>query len=424
MSARYDVVVVGAGPAGSTVARLLAQRSFRVLLLEEHPQVGQPCHCSGLVTPRTLSATGAPPDLVWNRVQGVVAYGPEGVVLSLSAPQPKALVLDRVGLDRFLAEQAEEAGAYLLPGARALGVERNGDGTLALRLRRNGGEEVVACRLVVGADGSRSVMARYLPAPPSGEAVYALGGEVAVQGLDPSVVYCALDPVAYPGWFGWAIPLGDGTARIGVGTAQRGVSPRLLLQRLLETFPPLRGARVLRLQGGVIPLASLRPRPLVGDGIMLVGDAGGQVKPTSGGGIYTGVESARWCAQVAGRALERGGCSARALASYERWWHGPLGREVRLGAVLRRFFLSLSPSELGVALRMLGDPRLAHYLRAYGDIDFPGRAFTHLLRPGPLWTAFRLVPLALWPKAVRIAVQWAYHRVGIGIGARPWSLSP
>lgn len=101
----YDAVVVGAGPAGSTVARLLARRSFRVLLLEEHPQVGLPCHCSGLVTPRTLQAAGAPDSLVHGVVRGVEVYGPGGEVLSLTASHPKALVIDRVGLDVFLADR-------------------------------------------------------------------------------------------------------------------------------------------------------------------------------------------------------------------------------------------------------------------------------------------------------------------------------
>ncbi|MCS7207591.1 MAG: NAD(P)/FAD-dependent oxidoreductase [Dehalococcoidia bacterium] len=417
MALTYDVVVVGAGPAGSTVARLLAQRHFRVLLVEEHLQVGVPCHCSGLVTPRTLEAAHAPATLVRNAVRGVLTFGPEGTALPLVASHPKALVIDRVGLDAFLATQAQEAGADLLLGARALGIERNGNGSLHLRLRRNGHEETVACRLVVGADGSRSVVAQALGVAPR-EVVYALGGEVAIQGLDPSLVYVALDPYTYPGWFGWAIPLGDGMARIGVGTSQRGVSPRRLLQHLLDTFPPLRGARVVRLQGGVIPLASGHPHRLVGDGVLLVGDAGGQVKPSSGGGIYTGIVAAHWCAAVAQRALEKDDCSARALAPYQRWWHSPIGREVQRASVLRRLLLGLTPRELTVALQMLGHPRIARVIQEHGDIDFPGRAFARLLAPGPLWTAFRTLPLSLWPKGMRVAWAWAFSqgRAGIGLG--------
>lgn len=415
MSLTYDVVVVGAGPAGSTVARLLAQRSFRVLLLEEHPQVGQPCHCSGLVTPRTLEAAQVPAGFVQGEVRGVVAYGPKGVVLPLEAPHTKALVIDRVGLDQALAQQAQEAGAELLLGARALGIEGNGGGTLRLRLRRDGKEGEVTCRLVIGADGSRSVVARYIPVSAPEEVIYALGGEAAIEGLDPSFVHVDLDPYTFPGWFGWAIPTGNGVVRIGVGTSQRGISPRLLLQHLLESLPPLRGAKVLRLQGGVIPLASWRPRPLVGNGLMLVGDAGGQAKPSSGGGIFTGIMAARWCAAVATRALERGDCSTRALAPYQQWWHTPLGREVRLAAALRLLFLGLTPNELATALRLLGHPDLSPVIREHGDIDFPGRAFMHLLRPRFLWAAFRFLPLSLWPKGVRVAVRWAYYQVQMGL---------
>jgi flavin-dependent dehydrogenase len=143
--------------------------------------------------------------------------------------------------------------------------------------------------------------------------------------------------------------------------------------------------------------------------VLLVGDAGAQAKPSSGGGIYTGLMAAHRGVLVAAAALEKGDCSARALRPYEDWWRTPLGREVRRAAALRRLLLALTPQEVGLALRLLGHPSLARLLEREGDIDFPGRAFARLLRPLPLWTAARLLPWRLWPRAARLVALWAFH---------------
>ena len=128
IGSRYDVVVAGAGPAGSAAARLLARDGLRVLLLEEHTEVGMPLHCSGLVTPRTLDEAGVGTDLVLHRVLGAHVFAPSGAQLTLGDGQTRALVIDRVGLDRALVAEAQKQGAHLELGARVVSVERKGSG--------------------------------------------------------------------------------------------------------------------------------------------------------------------------------------------------------------------------------------------------------------------------------------------------------
>ena len=152
-SNQYDAVVVGAGPAGSTAAAGIAQGGFRVLLREEHADIGIPLHCSGLVTPRALEEAAVGEDLVHNRVVGAHIYAPSGRRLILGDGQTRALVIDRVGLDRALVAKAQEQGAELAMEATVVAVERDAKG-IAVTVDRRGTSTTVRTRLLVGADGA------------------------------------------------------------------------------------------------------------------------------------------------------------------------------------------------------------------------------------------------------------------------------
>ena len=320
---RYDVVVVGAGPVGSAVARDTARAGLQVLLLEEHREIGRPLQCSGFVTPRTLDEVGEGAEtLVMNSVKGAIVHGPAGTKLALGGDRVRAMVLDRVGLDRLMAEGAERAGARLQLATRLVGIERV-NGHLELMLSQGPGarRSTLEGSLLVGADGRNSTVARWmgLPRPPLIPAV-SIDGELAGHPQDMTQVFVG-NRVA-PGWFAWTIPLGEGRVRIGMGCdpSHTPLKPRQLLDDLLAHFPEeFQGLRPLSFSGGFITLYQRRepPVPTTMDHAMVVGDAAGQVKPTSGGGIYTGLLAARHAAGTAIAALERGDLSSAALAPYE-----------------------------------------------------------------------------------------------------------
>lgn len=394
----YDVAVVGAGPAGSRTARELARRGLRVALVEEHRQVGLPSHCSGLISPRTwkLGETGDD-SLLCNRLRGAYLHVQGDSSVELGGTPVRALAIDRVRWDQALAEQAHRAGAEAVQ-ARCVGVERTPQGML-LRLQRNGHETTLAARLVVGADGAHSRVARSLGLPPPPQRVLALGVEAEVSLPRDDYVHVFVGPELAPGWFGWAIPLGDGRARLGIGCWGGAGGPLRCYRRLREAFPALLGrVRELRFYGGSIPLA---PAPLTyGQGVLLVGDAAGQVKPFSGGGIYTGLLAAHLCAEAAAAALAADDPSPRRLAAYQRAWQGALGRELARSRRLRRLGLGLGQGELALLARALAHPRLRALAERHADIDYPSRTLLALARAAPSLGVLALVglrrPQALW----------------------------
>jgi flavin-dependent dehydrogenase len=206
-----------------------------------------------------------------------------------------------------------------------------------------------------------------------------------------------LDEHAAPGWFGWTIPLGDGTARIGTGSAN-GIKPVESFERLRSSFASTFGtARVRSRSGGAI--AVWEPTTLVADRVMLVGDAARQVKPTSGGGIHAALDAAAMAARHATAAFRGSSLSAGVLGSYQREWRRTMGRELRRQHDLRRMLVRLDRSGLLALMELLEREAIRAELESGADIDYPAPGIRRLALRHPLLAA----RLATWP---RFPIAW------------------
>jgi geranylgeranyl reductase family protein len=401
MNARVETeaLVVGAGPAGSTFAHRLASAGHSVLLAEEHLRVGHPVQCAGLVSPRVVPMAGTDA-MVENEIRGAAIYSPRGRVLRFEAPEARALVLSRSRLDELLAERAARAGARVEAGWKFLGLVPGGDAgrpVAAFRTADGARAEVVA-KLLVGADGVTSAVARAFHLRRPVEILPAYEAELPWPGLDPSRVEVYLGRELAPGLFGWAVPDGSGIARVGVAVrADTGRTARDYYQALLRSLEARTG-RALGSPVSVvvagIPIGDV-PRT-EGDHVLLVGDAAGQVKPLSGGGIYTGMRSAEIAAEVSHGALVRGDLSSRGLAAYGRRWREELGEEFRRAWFLRRLFLRLSDEDFERILTLLEDEGLLSSIVAFGDIDFPTLTARELLARSPALVRYFPKALGAW----------------------------
>lgn len=388
-----DALVVGAGPSGSRTALQLAEAGLRVTLVEEHPRVGEPCQCAGLVTPRTCELLGYRPPVL-AEMAGARLWGPGGEYMQFGARETRALVIDRAALDRSLAERATAAGAELRTATRCTGFRRDARGVTAT-LRGPDGEYELRSRLLVGADGTASRVARVAGFGPPPEVLAGYGGEIRGYRPEHRHVDLFVGSRVAPRFFGWVIPTGPDTARVGLATAPPH-SPRTAFARLFKqepTAPLLAGTELTSRFGGAIPLG-LRD-PAYADRLLLVGDAAGMAKPTSGGGIYTGLISADAAAETAIAALAADDCSARRLARYQRRLRRRIGRELRLGARLRQAFLKLDDAQIGEIIALLGTPRVREVIERHGDIDYASRAALAVLKAQPKLVKF--APLLLHP---------------------------
>ena len=214
-----DALVVGAGPSGSRTALRLAEAGLRVALVEEHPRVGEPCQCAGLVTPRTCELLGYHPPVL-AEMAGARLWGPDGERLQFGTHETRALVIDRTALDRSLADRAVAAGAELRTATRCTGFQRDSDGVTAT-LRGPDGQYELRSRLLIGADGPASRVARVAGLPPPSEVLAGCGGEIQGYRPEPGHVELFVGSCVAPRFFGWVIPTGPNTAR---GTRHRAAA--------------------------------------------------------------------------------------------------------------------------------------------------------------------------------------------------------
>lgn len=356
--------------------------------------MGVPSHCSGLISLRTLREADIGEEAVIHRITGAFVHTQGGSEVGLGGTDTRAVAIDRVAWDQTLCDQAEATGAQYVR-ARMTFVERE-NSHVRLTLQTDGHDRTLTARMVVGADGTHSRVARSLGMTRPAEYAYNLGIEGTLKpdaraNWRDDYVHVFVGHDLAPGWFGWIIPTGDGVVRVGIGTTG-AVKPLACYKRMAAAFPGLFACmEPRRMYGGTIPL-TFAPRSYA-DHALLVGDAAGQVKPFSGGGIYTSLVAGRHAARTIRDAFEKDAFGAKALAPYEKRWKREIGRELRKSWHLRNFGLALNDKQIERVVGALRGPGMQSLASRYADIDYPSRVLLRLARSLPAMSTLGAVTL-------------------------------
>jgi flavin-dependent dehydrogenase len=360
-----------------------------VLILEEHREVGRPVQCAGLVSRRPLEIVKAP-GAVLNPLDSAQLISPGGRSIIFGGGGERAVVIDRAAFDRAAATEAIDAGCRLVLGARVTGLRMlpagrsSSDGGVELTLAGMPGKGRMKARLVIGADGAQSTVARLCGLRPPPEILPGFEAELAGVAGPPGTVRILVGRDVAPGFFAWLIPSGEGRGLLGLCCEPGEMPARLYFERLLKNpalVPFIGRARVLRYIAGCVPV-SASPASFA-DRVLVVGDAAGQVKPISGGGICTGLRCALLAARTAAKALEDMDLSRHRLSAYEKDWKNEIGREIRIGRRVRRSYVHVSDAQMDELVRMLDRPELLALISARGDIDAPSELAKLLFRQAP-----------------------------------------
>jgi digeranylgeranylglycerophospholipid reductase len=369
----YDVVVVGAGPAGSMAAKYAAKAGARVLMIEEHAAIGQPVQCAGLISTRAFAGCEVPETVSRLAIRGANIHAPDGRILTIDGKRTMAYVVDRGELDQAMAVEALKSGVASLVKTRFSGLRRQGSDVIIAALSQ--GEPIeIRTRVVIGADGLQSAVGRLAGLERVQTVLTCAQAEVYADVGHPDFVDVYLGQDVAPGFFAWAIPTRSGTVRIGLCSTQRSLDR---LGPLIERLSPRSATSLLHFSAGGIPVGP--PPCTVAAGTMIVGDAAGHVKPTSGGGIYPGTLCAKIAGTVAAEAAAQAHASKDALMAYDTRWRSEIGRELETGLRIRAGFNKLSDDDLNYIIRALDDQHMLDIISKYGDMDRPSIVLRKLL---------------------------------------------
>jgi digeranylgeranylglycerophospholipid reductase len=326
-----DVLVVGAGPAGSIAAREAAQAShgLDVVLLERDRAVGAPVRCAEGVGDAGLREFASPEGAPWaaRKITRVIFLAPDDTEVQV-AERDVGWILDRTRFDAFLAAEAVAAGADLQVGTEARGMTREPDGRWAVSVHGPAGRAVYRARVVIGADGVETMVGRWagldtrVPARDMESCA-----QYVVQGIDfdPDAIYLQFGDGIAPGGYAWLFPKGEGIANVGLGIValkSDGRNARAYLDAWVARRYP-RGARTGYTVGGVIVHTTIKQT--YADGVLVAGDAAHMINPLSGGGIVNAMKAGRLAGRAAAAAICAGDTSAGRLAAYHRDWMQLLG---------------------------------------------------------------------------------------------------
>lgn len=384
---QYDAIVIGAGPAGTYTAKTLAENNHQVALYEQYSKIGEPMNCAGLVTPRVYEEFSIPTETsVQNHIYGAHIHSPNGKMLSIGGDKLHAYAINRTNFDKELASQAKQAGVYLFNDHKLVSAQRI-DNRVECGFRTKKEVVLASAPLLIGADGPQSYVRQNFFLVQPKQILRGIGCELKDTNLDSKNVHIFLGNKIAPGFFAWLIPTHKKgkTARLGLcipSTEQR--SPKYYFDQLQKNPSVnnlIKHAEPTTYSAGLIPLKVFKYTTT--DNVMIVGDAAAQVKPTSGGGVFTGLRCARHCARTAHKAIIKKKHDQQFLKTYHKEWTNDIGRELSMGMHFRSIYSRISDKDFDKYIEKLNTKKIVDTINANGDIDFPSKLLLPLMKKAP-----------------------------------------
>ena len=361
----YDVIVMGAGPAGNIAAHRLSREGHKVAVLDWREYLGDKL-CTGIVGRECVERY--PPDRahIFGKASSASVIAPSGKSHRVAKDEPQAYIIDRVAFVASLAGRASEAGAHYRLGEKVTEVRSSKTG-VDIRTTSHAGSGEYKARVAIVASGFSSSLVRMAGLADGGRDGHMVGCQAQVTAYDLEETEIYLGKAIAPGSFGWLVPVSGSTALLGL------VSRQKLNGHMGDFLSTLQkkgkvGAVIKPAKRWGIPLKAL-PRTF-GDGVVVVGDAAGFAKPTTGGGIYYALLSGEIAAEVVHEAFVGGEFSARGLGAYEARWKSVFGRELRIGYYARRLYEALDDDQIERLLDGFLSAQIEQEFLFSGDFSF------------------------------------------------------
>ena len=342
----YDIIVVGAGPAGLSSAKSCVENSLKTLLVEEHPAIGTPVQCGEALAHFVFEDLGMKP--VGNEIKKIKIYSPNKEKVDIIFPEPSTfLVIERKRFEKDLAVKIANLGVNIITGTKAVDVVKENGFVKGVILERFGKKIIVNSKIVIAADGPVSGIAKK-----AGLKIYSeperfdscAQFQMANIKIEKNIAEMYFGNFA-PGGYVWIFPKDEGFASVGIGV-NGNVGNKALgyLRDFIEKDPRLKNGSIIETNVGIVPVGGVIKK-MVSNGLMVVGDAARMVNPLTGGGMRFAFRAGELAGKVASDALRAGDFSEKKLSEYEKLWNKEFGLAFRVSAVAKEVIFESSEKE-------------------------------------------------------------------------------
>ncbi len=386
-----DVLVIGGGPTGSYLASRLAGMGFDVLVLERRARLGDKVCCAGVIGQECFDSFVLDDSLLLRRVNSARVFLPSGRPISLWREENQACIVDRAALDVVMAERARAAGAEYALSSPVKDIQL-GEDRVTAEIRNGGHQQNLEARAAVIAAGFDSRLAERAGLGKPGDFVIGAQAEVEIGDIPEVEVYLGRETA--PGFFAWLVPTSPSKGLVGLLSRRK---PGIYLERLLSSLRAQGKIGMAGAEPGYRGISLRPPDRTYARRLLVVGDAAGQVKPTTGGGIYFGLLGAEIAVRKLKRALEQDDLSARSLAGYEKEWKKKLGKELGVDYWARRLYERLSDRQLDRVFEIAVDNGIVEALLEDKDLSFDwhGKAILRVARQKALVSVLGMMKVPL-----------------------------
>ena len=360
---KYDVVVVGGGPAGSITAKFAADSGAKVLIVERRREVGSPVLCAEGISRRidkyNIIKKG---NWIASNMDGARIFSPNRTIVKLAADiagSETGYVLNRELFDKELAKSAIKSGAKIMLNTCAIDLIKEKQQIKGVKVRHFEDEIAIEADIVVGADGVESKVGRWAGLQTTLKPFdLETCAQYTLSNIELESSYCDfyLGKKIAPGGYVWVFPKGKDIANVGIGILASLSKPGLalkLLDKFIKSDPKLKDGEPIRFLAGAVPVAE--PIKAVKDNIVLVGDAARQVDPITGGGLMASVEAGKAAGETIGEAVKQQKYDAEFLKSYEEIIEKTLYKKLKRNYVVKEILLDMQDKTLNMLADSLKD---------------------------------------------------------------------
>ena len=354
----YDVVIAGGSISGLMSAREIAKKGHSVLVLEEGFEIGTPDHCGGLVSKSGLHELGIEPTQKTfdSTINSALIYAPSGKSIEINSKKQKVIVVNRRELDKQVALQAEQSGAEIRVKTGFKEKTKRG-------VKTTDGE--IDCKILVDCRGVSALINNKRDG-----ILLSAQYEIYANWIQDGQVEVYFDNVKYPGFFAWIIPSGNGVGKVGIAGREINVS------NAMEQFLKNKG-NYSTIRKIFAPIWIKGPiKNFISENIVIAGDAAGQSKPTTAGGIYSCGLGGLFAGNAIAEYLESNERSQ--LKKYQKNWRDKFGREFEKQSLARKFLERVDNKTIDVVFDSI-TPEITNEISNKDDFDFHATSIVKLL---------------------------------------------